>query len=306
MDAAGSLTVAVARKDWEIIETYRLLTPVRCAEQDAAGKYPLEVVLSKSAPAELVDRLQAAFSAADVADARALWTGVAANDWDALPISPLTCTSTDAAGNRPAEAACQAKAPLDTLLAMIRAAPAAPRSLFLSHRGLDDAAVAGFIEALTGGSGPSVLWSLDLSHNNITQLPLALTGLQSLTEVNLSGNPRLVAAEKITQEKGVPGLFDYLRDLNDDPQPQYKIKLLLAGPSLAGKSSALRRLLNRTDVLTDVDTERTIGLDIQRLWLPDPFGRAPEGIELVCYDAGGHDEYQVRRLYCRMFRLFLR
>ena len=38
--------------------------------------------------------------------------------------------------------------------------------------------------------------------------------------------------------------------------------------------------------------ERTIGLDIQRCVLDDPKGRAPSGVELLAYDAGGHDEYQ--------------
>ena len=256
------------------------------------GRFLSSVVAQEhGAPAQTVDGLFDGVPLAELVEA-ALWEPLAARAETLL--TREACAAPDARGQFPAEVASAAQAPLDTLLAMIRAAPAAPRSLFLSHRELDDVAVASFIDALTGVSGPSALQSLDLSHNSITQLPLALTGLRSLTEVNLSGNPRLVAVAKITQEKGVPGLFDYLRDLNDDPQPQYKIKLLLAGPSMAGKSSALRRLLQRQNVLTDADTERTIGLDIQRLWLPDPLGRAPDGIELVCYDAGGHDEYQVR------------
>jgi hypothetical protein len=167
-----------------------------------------------------------------------------------------------------------------------------------AHRKVSGHGTEALAQALLCSRG---LQHLDLSDNDIAQLPLALVDLQSLTEIKLSGNPRLQTVAKIAEEKGVPGVFDYLRDLNDDPQPQYKIKLLLAGPSMAGKSSLLRRLLGRNDVLTDAMTERTIGLDIQRLWLPDPLGRALEGIELVCYDVGGHDEYQVCIRYFRFY-----
>ena len=53
------------------------------------------------------------------------------------------------------------------------------------------------------------------------------------------------------------------------------LKLLLAGPSMAGKSSLLRSLIDHTSPnrLTS-ETERTIGLDIKRLNLPDPRQRA--------------------------------
>ena len=47
-------------------------------------------------------------------------------------------------------------------------------------------------------------------------------------------------------------------------------------------------------VLADKDTERTIGLDIQSLALPDTKGRLGDGVpvELKNYDASGHGEYQ--------------
>ena len=62
---------------------------------------------------------------------------------------------------------------------------------------------------------------------------------------------------------------------------------------MAGKSSLLRSLIDHTSPnrLTS-ETERTIGLDIKRLNLPDPRQRAVNGVELEAYDAGGHNEYQ--------------
>ena len=79
---------------------------------------------------------------------------------------------------------------------------------------------------------------------------------------------------------------------NDDPQPVFALKMLLAGPSMAGKTSLKNYLMGLAKVLADKDTERTIGLEIARVVLPDPRGRARRGIELNLYDAGGHDEYQ--------------
>jgi hypothetical protein len=134
---------------------------------------------------------------------------------------------------------------------------------------------------------------LSLRDNDLAELPPELTQLRSLAVLHLGGNPRLRAVEAIAREKGVSAVFDYLRDLHDDPQPTFKLKLLLAGPSMAGKTSMVNRLLERAKVLADADSERTIGLDIAPgVVLPDPQGRAPHGIVLVVYDAGGHDEYQ--------------
>ena len=136
---------------------------------------------------------------------------------------------------------------------------------------------------------------LSLRDNDLAELPPELAQLRRLATLDLAGNPRLQAVEAICHEKGVSAVFDYLRDLHDDPQPTFKLKVLLAGPSMAGKSSILNRLLGlpEAEVLTDADTERTIGLNIAPgVVLLDPEGRAPHGIVLVVYDAGGHDEYQ--------------
>lgn len=157
-------------------------------------------------------------------------------------------------------------------------------------QGYDDADVTALTAALTSGSSPSVLRILDLSDNDIASLPLALLDLRSLTEINLSGNPRLGAVEQIAEEEGVKGVFDHLRDLYDDPQEEFTSKVLFAGPSMAGKSSLLRGLMRKATTLTAKD-ERTIGLEIERLKLKDPQGRA---LIFLVYDAGGHDEYQVR------------
>eukprot|EP01050_Picozoa_sp_SAG11_P000376 SAG11_NODE_11_length_27870_cov_16.327428_3_plen_1940_part_00 len=130
---------------------------------------------------------------------------------------------------------------------------------------------------------------LNLCDNSITNLPIELLQLTNLTNLELEGNSMLQPVVEIGLVDGTRGIFEYLKDLYDDPQPSFSLKLLLAGPTMAGKSSLLRALLGKADRLTAVD-ERTIGLDIERVVLEDP--RAPDGVSFLVYDAGGHDEYQ--------------
>jgi GTPase SAR1 family protein len=134
------------------------------------------------------------------------------------------------------------------------------------------------------------LQTLKLGGNKLMELPLALTELTHLKELELSGMPALERVVAIMEEKGISGVFDFLRDLHDDPQPSYSLKLVMAGPSMAGKTSLLNALRLGEPRLTDELTGRTIGLDINVLVLHDP--RVPGGIRFLCYDAGGHGEYQ--------------
>ena len=56
----------------------------------------------------------------------------------------------------------------------------------------------------------------------------------------------------------------------------------MVGASMAGKSSITRTLMRGASRLTTVD-ERTIGLDILRIYVRDPRGRVAVEIEFVAY-----------------------
>ena len=139
---------------------------------------------------------------------------------------------------------------------------------------------------------PTCVTNLDLRHNDLTELPLELTRLDRLETLQIdAGNPGLGTATQILQDGGVQDLFDYVRELHDDPRPSYSLKVVLAGPSMAGKSSLLNALRLREAQLTDPEHGRTIGLDIEKIELYDP--RAGKHVVVfLAYDAGGHDEYQ--------------
>jgi len=100
--------------------------------------------------------------------------------------------------------------------------------------------------------------------------------------------PPLRDLAELSRAQGAQAALAYLCDTYDDPHRNFSLKLLLAGPTEAGKSSLLRALHGRPKLM-DPD-ERTIGLDIEELVLADP--RAPSGVRFLAYDAGGHDEYQ--------------
>jgi GTPase SAR1 family protein len=139
------------------------------------------------------------------------------------------------------------------------------------------------------------LRSLQLSGNALTALPVELLQLEQLADLGLANIDSLSRTAALYDGGGVAAVFNFLRDLYDDPTPAFSLKLMLLGPSQAGKSSLLRCLLDPTSAEAERLTsqaERTIGLDIKVVTLPDPQGRAPDGIELQAYDAGGHDEYQ--------------
>ena len=121
---------------------------------------------------------------------------------------------------------------------------------------------------------------LSPGHVRQQHVPVRRAG-QVFRRLRLQGNRRLEREAAILEERGLPGLRGYLRDLHDDPKPTFKLKLLLAGPSMAGKSSLARALMGEARRLTDAVTERTIGLEIVRFVLPDPRGRALAGVEFI-------------------------
>jgi hypothetical protein len=150
--------------------------------------------------------------------------------------------------------------------------------------------------------GLIALKTLRLAYNGVLRsLPTGLAQLEHLTALDISNCPSLVTLHQLNCLGGVRAVQGFLRDLTDmqgdlfEPSLRNSLKLLLVGPTEAGKTSLLRALIHGEQrVLADRDTERTIGLDIHRLLLADPLGRmggdAP--VVLVSYDAGGHGEYQ--------------
>eukprot|EP01047_Picozoa_sp_COSAG01_P032118 COSAG01_NODE_2307_length_7944_cov_31.370045_6_plen_1082_part_00 len=157
---------------------------------------------------------------------------------------------------------------------------------------LDDGGAQQLVQELSAGEEPRAVTSLDLRQNGLRTLPLELLQLPALTELHFDENPGLdPTLAKILSTQGLPGLLKMLPDLHGDPKPSYVLKTVLAGPSMAGKTSLFNALRDLDVRLTHPEHGRTIGLDIGRLELRD--ARAGRYVVIfLTYDAGGHDEYQ--------------
>eukprot|EP01047_Picozoa_sp_COSAG01_P057490 COSAG01_NODE_6651_length_3557_cov_2.387702_1_plen_1094_part_10 len=157
---------------------------------------------------------------------------------------------------------------------------------------LGDGGARQLVHVLAAGDEPSAVTSLDLRQNGLTTLPLELLQLPALTELRFGENPGLdPTLAKVLSTQGLPGLLKMLPDLHGDPKPSYVLKTVLAGPSMAGKTSLFKALRGLHERLTHPEHGRTIGLDIGRLELRD--ARAGRYVVIfLIYDAGGHDEYQ--------------
>eukprot|EP01050_Picozoa_sp_SAG11_P004316 SAG11_NODE_273_length_11315_cov_38.599412_5_plen_1009_part_00 len=138
------------------------------------------------------------------------------------------------------------------------------------------------------------LKGLCLSDNpQLTSLPAVVGRLEHLTRLDIDGCPGLATLHTLQEKGGLAAVQGFLRDLANwqGPLLRVSLKVVLVGPTEAGKTSLLRALMfGEQRKLADKDTERTIGLDIYRLVLGHLGNGVP--IELVVYDAGGHGEYQ--------------
>ena len=162
------------------------------------------------------------------------------------------------------------------------------------HAGYNE--LTAFPEALCGVES---LEELNLSFNDIDRLPWGLLHLRRLRNLNLNRNPRLRQEQELLGGRygnNVAALFGYLRDLyggGEQPARRYRFKLVLAGPTMAGKTSLAAALREGARArLADADTGRTIGLAIKELRMRDPRVRGGGGglLRGNIFDAGGHEQ----------------
>ena len=112
------------------------------------------------------------------------------------------------------------------------------------------------VPALAGAAGAR-LTALNLAENDIARLPWELLRLTRLRELKLCGNPALAAVHALQGECGgsmfgmciicdacaAAPVLAYLRDLyGAEPVERRALKLVLTGPTMAGKTSLLRAL----------------------------------------------------------------
>ena len=191
--------------------------------------------------------------------------------------------------------------------------------LTVEYNSLGEAGMAALAAALAGGACPGLTelyaWSneltafpealcgvesleeLHLFYNDIDRLPWGLLHLRRLRKLDIDDNPRLRQERELLggRNDNVAALFGYLRDLyggGEQPARRYRFKLVLAGPTMAGKTSLAAALREGERArLADADTGRTIGLAIKELRMRDPRVRGGGGLlRGNIFDAGGHEQ----------------
>ncbi|XP_013410880.1 malignant fibrous histiocytoma-amplified sequence 1 homolog, partial [Lingula anatina] len=126
---------------------------------------------------------------------------------------------------------------------------------------------------------------LSLDNNNITHLPPQMRSMESLTDLDVKGNP-LVQPPKHIANRGLDAIKRYFEALTDTKAIQSsRIQVNFLGETEAGKTSISRTLqLGQSTLTKKADRTRVVE---QGTW------EADEDIAFNINDFGGHDVYKI-------------
>ncbi len=153
------------------------------------------------------------------------------------------------------------------------------------------------------------LQTLDLADNQISDIAQVkeILELPALEFLNLHNNPLPYLPKEVLEEGEYEGCLFILRDYFSHQEfvPNKRVKLLLLGNGMVGKTTFLKRLLNpEGDWETEIyvrPQDRTIGIDVQR----EQYALS-EDILLYIWDFGGQEIYHgTHRLFMSQDALYL-
>ncbi|XP_066297287.1 uncharacterized protein [Branchiostoma lanceolatum] len=134
----------------------------------------------------------------------------------------------------------------------------------------------------------SSLWSLgklDARDNKIVALPAKFNQLTNLYHLNVSGNPLIKPPTEVCR-RGITAIRQYFDELErSDQNVSTRLKVIVLGEKMAGKTSLVRTLGSGVSTLTE-EEDRTHCVEISH-WAPD------DSITFEVYDFGGHDVYHL-------------
>ncbi|MBT9310892.1 COR domain-containing protein, partial [Leptothoe kymatousa] len=133
------------------------------------------------------------------------------------------------------------------------------------------------------------LTQLYLSANQLTQLPPEIVQLESLEYFNLQGNPLPIPPEILTNSFKVKEILEYYFQVLDpnETEPLYESKFIIVGEGGAGKTTLAKKLL-KPDYKLDSDEKSTEGIDVIR-WEFDQANETPFRTNI--WDFGGQEIY---------------
>ena len=104
------------------------------------------------------------------------------------------------------------------------------------------------------------LQQLNLANNALSLLPGTLLNLTSLSELALSGNTALALPPELVASANPASILDYYFKMRSGQRALNEVRLLLVGRGAAGKTSIVRRLIERRFVEREPETK---GIDIK-------------------------------------------
>ena len=126
------------------------------------------------------------------------------------------------------------------------------------------------------------LTTLNLDSNQITAIPDAIAQLADLTTLSLSYNPLPIPPEILNDRSNPAAIIGYWQKLKQGERKLNEAKVILVGHGAVGKTSLVRRLIDRD---FNPDENKTEGIDI-RHW---EVKAREENVRLRVWDFGGQE-----------------
>jgi small GTP-binding protein len=128
----------------------------------------------------------------------------------------------------------------------------------------------------------SKLEILNIHHNLVQFMPDDLSKLTKLKELNLQGNPLSIPREILNDNENHAAIIAYWQKLKQGKRKLNEAKVILVGHGAVGKTSLVRRLIDRD---FNPDENKTEGIDI-RHW---EVKAREEKVRLRVWDFGGQE-----------------
>lgn len=156
----------------------------------------------------------------------------------------------------------------------------------------------------------SALVNIHVRNNQLKRIPANFLDFPSLNNFFAHGNPFTGIPEEVIDSSEYASSYtsvkNYLEGLRDEGEESlHEAKMILIGNGMAGKTSLLKKLLDKEAELPEAE-DRTAGLDIQPY--PIQLKRDSETINFMLngWDFGGQGKYrEVQQLFCSRKSLYI-